>query len=201
MALVAGFATLQAYENRPCAAGFAAARWPTGAWTFRAQDRPTIVVFAHPRCPCTEATVEELDRLIARIGPAHAAVQIYFYCPEDAPDSFSETTLRRRAERIPGAQVGLDRGGRIAEGFGAATSGQVLVYEPGGRLQFRGGITGSRGHAGRNRGVDAVEEILLGIASSEIQQAPVFGCDLQGSLTASPSDPTPRSSTSAGSGS
>ena len=61
------------------------------------------------------------------------------------------------------------------------TSGQVLLYQPSGRLAFSGGITPARGHSGDNPGSDAV----LSLVRREARQADgvpvtcrVFGCPL-----------------------
>ena len=41
--------------------GEAPARWPTDATIALATDRPTVVLFAHPRCPCTSGRGHEGD--------------------------------------------------------------------------------------------------------------------------------------------
>lgn len=184
-ALVAGFSALHAYENRPGEPGTAAPAWPSAASLEPSADKPTVLVFAHPQCPCTAATMEELDRLVARVGAEAGLVHVLFYCPDDEPASFADTSLRHHAERIPGVQIQLDRGGRLAKLFGAKTSGQVLVYEPTGSLRFRGGITGSRGHVGSNRGSKSAEVLLgtdPGDASAAVIRCPVFGCPLTETL-------------------
>ncbi len=68
--------------------------------------------------------------------------------------------------------------GREALRFGAATSGQTLLYDASGRLLFSGGITPARGHAGDNDGSDALLELLSG-GSGRHHQTPVFGCSLR----------------------
>src|SRR5262245_47226030 len=37
--------------------------WPAGAQIRLAGDRPTILFFMHPKCPCTRASLAELERL------------------------------------------------------------------------------------------------------------------------------------------
>ena len=41
------------YENRSGAVGQAPAAWPTGSLHRPAPGRPTLLLFAHPHCPCT----------------------------------------------------------------------------------------------------------------------------------------------------
>src|SRR4029077_8916448 len=51
------------------------AKWPANSKIPRAAGFPTIVLMAHPRCPCTRATIEELALLMTRVhGQASAAV-------------------------------------------------------------------------------------------------------------------------------
>jgi hypothetical protein len=59
-------------------------------------------------------------------------------------------------------RVVADTDGADARRFGAIASGQTMLYGSDGRLQFTGGITGSRGHEGDNAGVDAIEAALQG---------------------------------------
>lgn len=61
--------------------------------------------------------------------------------------------------------------------FGAKTSGDVVVYDAGGRLQFHGGITATRGHVGPNRGHELVADLIHGRVAGSFA-TPVFGCAL-----------------------
>ncbi len=53
-----------------------------------------------------------------------------------------------------------DADGREARHFGAATSGQTLLYDERGTLVFSGGITGARAHAGDNVGRQSLVALL-----------------------------------------
>jgi len=74
-------------------------------------------------------------------------------------------------------QVMRDDDGVEAARFGAATSGQVILYDRDGGLLFTGGITASRGHAGDNDGRNAIVS-LLGRGRETRHSSPVFGCSL-----------------------
>jgi hypothetical protein len=74
-----------------------------------------------------------------------------------------------------------DLEGRESRRFGAATSGQTLLYAADGRLLFNGGITESRGHSGDNAGRSAILSLVLGLTSAPTGQplsTPVYGCPL-----------------------
>jgi hypothetical protein len=54
----------------------------------------------------------------------------------------------------------------------------VLLYDRAGQLQFTGGITGSRGHAGDNTGRDSVIRLLTGGGAAR-RHAFVYGCPIR----------------------
>jgi hypothetical protein len=172
----AGTAMLWEYGSRPGAAAEPPGRWPDESAIGRARDRPTLLVFAHPQCPCTRASLEEIDRLLAS-APDRPEVRVLFTKPLDTPPAWDATDLWRRAAAIPGVTVARDDDGREARRFGVATSGQVLLYDAGGRLRFAGGVTPSRGHAGDSAGRSALLELLAGAPSVDATTA-VFGCAL-----------------------
>jgi hypothetical protein len=179
LALVAaGFGILLDYQNASGSMGSTPGGWPPGAGVVLDQKRDTLIMFAHPQCPCTRASVEELNHLLA-LGHDRVAVQVWFFKPAGFPLDWTQSGLWRSAAAIPGVTVHEDSDGRQARSFGAATSGYVVLYDPHGQLLFKGGITGSRGHAGDNAGESAVVSILAGQAPS-LRQTPVYGCSLLG---------------------
>ena len=135
-----------------------------------------MIFFAHPRCPCTRASVGELTWIMTRL-PIKIRPHIVFFKPSNLSDDWVRTDIWRSAGALPGAIVHDDRDGFEARQFNVETSGHVLLYDPDGRLIFSGGITGSRGHLGINAGRKAVLSLLTG-RSTEKKETPVFGCSL-----------------------
>jgi hypothetical protein len=178
--VVTGFAILWRYKSTPGADALPPDRWPAGSELERAADRATVVLFAHPHCVCTRASIAELARLLPRI-PERPRAYVVFLLPDGAGEDWSDTDLWHSAARIPGVSVVADRGGRERERFRVATSGATLVYDRGGRLLFHGGITQARGHEGESFGQ---RRILSLLASGEADRAssPVFGCPLDDRL-------------------
>jgi hypothetical protein len=164
------------YENASGSSNTAPTRWISGTSIPLDPTRDTLIMFAHPRCPCTRASVEELNRLLAQSNGGIAA-HVLFFRPPNYPADWSHTELRRTVESIPGVTVQDDVNDALARKFGAETSGYVLLYNPQGQLLFRGGITGSRGHAGDNVGERAIISLALG-KGTVITQTPVYGCSL-----------------------
>jgi hypothetical protein len=176
MAVASGMTMLWAYSEAPGAAAAPPAVWPRDSRIRPSAERATLIMLAHSHCPCTRASIEELDRLMAQAGD-RLAVDVLFVMPPDAGRGWEATDLRRSAAAIPGVTVLDDVDGIEARRFGALTSGQVLVYDAAGRLRFSGGITAGRGHAGDNAGRSAIVALLDG-ASSAAVETPVFGCSL-----------------------
>ena len=164
------------YENRPGSAAAAPPFWPAESQLQRAPDRPTLVMLAHPRCPCTRASLGELALLMAH-SQGLVKASVLFYKPAGEPDEWAKTDLWQSAAAIPGVTVLPDDDGRAARWFNSTTSGQVVLYDAKGRLLFSGGITGSRGHSGDNDGRSAVVALLTRGAAERSRHS-VFGCAL-----------------------
>jgi len=135
--------------------------WPATSRIERDPARATLVLIAHPHCPCTRATMAELEHVMARAANRLRCV-VVFSIPPGRPEAWGHSELWRTAARIPGVERLADRDGVEARRFGTITSGQALLYDREGRLVFSGGITPGRGHAGDNAGRDAIVAFALG---------------------------------------
>lgn len=175
--VLAGSAWLWRHSLTPGAeAGAAPEVWPAGLE--RNTAKPTLVMFAHPKCPCTRASVGELAVLMARCqGKVDA--RVVFYQPKEMPADWVRSDTWQSAAAIPGVTVQADEDGRMAEKFHAGTSGQVVLYGTDGRLLFSGGITEARGHSGDNDGRSALVELIEDGKAKHAVRTPVFGCSLQ----------------------
>jgi hypothetical protein len=171
-----GMVFIWSYSHKPGVAAASPRRWPSDTTVPHAAGHYTMVMLAHPKCPCTQASVEELSRLMTHTQ-GRIDVYVLFAKPEGFSESWSRTDLWNSAAVIPGVTVILDRDAAEARRFGAATSGQVLLYDQAGSLVFQGGITESRGHAGDNAGRAAIET-LVNHGVPDRDRTPVFGCPL-----------------------
>jgi hypothetical protein len=177
-AVTAGFVSLFDYSVGPGAAVAPPARWPAEAPVVLDPARPTLLLFAHPQCPCTRATITELDRLMAH-GRDRLVARVLFYDDPRLASRWERSKLAEHAARIPGVQPQADPLGATARLFGAETSGSAVLYAPDGRLLFHGGITASRGHEGDNAGAAAIVD-LVGGEVAEVRTTAVYGCALVG---------------------
>ncbi len=173
------------YGSEPGEAGAAPEIWPSALSTgiVPTPGKPTVVLFAHPLCPCTRATLVELESLTNRLYGLFD-LHVLFYEPADVsamPAVWAASDLKHMASKLPGTRLHKDTNGELAKYFGAYTSGQVLLYGTDNRLRFAGGITPSRGHAGENPGRATLISSIM--TDSEVDPLapvlnPVFGCRL-----------------------
>lgn len=175
--VVAGFLALMREAYTPVRTEELAFTFPASAGFALDPARPTLLIFAHPQCPCTKASFRELDELRAQAND-RLAVKIIFTVPPSEPIEWVKGDLYTAATRMKDIQILLDRGGILARSFHIVGSGHVLVYTPNGRLHFSGGITPSRGHDGDTPGGAAIVRMARGQFGSTIIQQPVYGCTL-----------------------
>lgn len=176
-ALAAGTGWMSWYTRLPGQVSGAPTRWPRESTVARDPARFTLLLFLHPQCPCSRATLAELERFLARAGNG-CAVRVLFVEPPEAPAAWEKGPLWDQARAISGLAVRADRNAAEAERFHAATSGWTLLYGPQGDLLFQGGITPSRGHEGDNAGSDTLDRLVAGGSPASEASVPVFGCAL-----------------------
>ncbi len=175
--VVLGLAALARYSYTPGDSGIPGARFPTGSPITSTSGRATLVLLAHPQCPCSRASIEELSKLMAH-ATGRLDAHVLFLRPDGFAAGWEHTDLWDSAARIPGVRAWADPDGVEIRRFGAVTSGQVLVYNPAGALIFSGGITAARGHAGDNLGPDTILTLLRG-GKGDRNRTAVFGCSLR----------------------
>ncbi len=174
----AGMLLLTAYKGTPGKLLPSPVRWPEESTIPRDPAQPTLVVFVHPRCPCSRATIGELDELMT-YAQGKVKAHVVFIQPAGTPDEWVETDRWSAAAQIPGVDVRRDRGGVESARFHAHTSGEALLYSASGELQYEGGMTIARGHAGDNPGCRSILALLNGEVAPVIK-APVYGCSMFG---------------------
>jgi len=175
--------------------------WPAASRLARDGTSPTLVMFAYPYCDCTQASLAVLRDLMPRLeGKVHS--YILFAQSEGEPVG-SRSENRILAESIPGATIEDDEAAREADRFGATTSGQVMLFDTGGRLLFTGGIAPLPHYTGETPMlrslIAAIDSTSGGGPMGARVQMPnaVFGCALHGNGNAV--RPNPQANTRTGS--
>lgn len=179
-----GLIALFRYEKAPGPPEVSPQTWPRESRLSRDPLLPTLVLFAHPRCPCTRATVGELALLLARVS-GKVTCTVVFMKPPLVAEDWMETDLWRSAKAIPGVTVVRDESGVEANRFGAKTSGYALLYARDEKLLFQGGITDGRGHAGESAGRGAIIASIEGKLPA-LNRTQTFGCPLFAKSAAQP---------------
>jgi len=173
--IAAGCLVMQAYANRPGEAGPSPVRWPEESRIPRDARRPTLLLFLHPFCPCSWASVDELAEVVARCRDQVLVRAVVLQADARENKGLDRTVLA--LANVAGVKIWEDDGGLEARRFGVLTSGHVLLYDRQGRLLYSGGITPARGHRGDNFGRSTLLARLLG-ERGDRGTIPVFGCPL-----------------------
>lgn len=176
LAVTFGVYLLVKHAGEPSKLAMAPPIWPQKSTLVLGKTQPTVILFAHPKCPCTRATLGELAKFTTQTQNK-ANVYVLFTKPKNSPEDWQQTDILETAKGISGVEVLLDPGGEEANLFQAFTSGQTLVYDPQGKLLFNGGITSARGHSGDNIGLSTITNIINKNTIS-VEKTPVFGCTL-----------------------
>ena len=158
--------------------------WPAGSGLVRDPVSPTLIMFAHPRCECTKGSLIQLRDLMPRLE-GRVRPYILFAKSVGGPEA-SPTENQTLAASIPGVTILPDDAAQEADRFGVTTSGQIVLYDAGGRLLFSGGIAPLHDYQGEP---PMVRGLLAAVASANGDSAPaaqvqmpnaVFGCALHG---------------------
>jgi hypothetical protein len=180
--VVLGMERLWAYKSTPGTNAVAPAKWPGSKLIAPEKGRSTLVMFVHPLCSCTRASLAELGDVLSH-SEGRVSTWVIVLHPEGASGDWEKSGTLNAARHLRDVRIVTDTDGVEADRFGAATSGQVVLYDAQGRLQFSGGITGARGHVGENTGEARVISIV-NTGTADKHEHEVFGCGLH--------DPNPR---------
>lgn len=175
VAITSGVVLLADYSSVPGRKGVSPrAEWPSESQLELSTENPTVLVFLHPRCPCSRATLRQLARLSADCKGMFE-LQPVFYCPLAEGDGWAHTDLWTTATTLTTRTPFVDRGGTETARFGARTSGYCLLFSSLGKQRFSGGVTAGRGHEGSNLGYEALTNLLKNHDAPAVE-LPVYGC-------------------------
>lgn len=143
-------------------------------------DKDTLVMFVHPQCPCTKASLKQLAPLSLK---QDLSIKLVHYKPSIMPDGWKEEWQLDDWTKQKTVQVIEDKDGLEAKRFDAKTSGQTFLFAPSGTLLFHGGITVARGVTGESEGFNSLTQALVRDKKAEalnpnFKKSLVFGCNL-----------------------
>jgi len=124
IAVAIGLYALMAYELAPGKTGNSPDLWPQNRYIAAHPDKPTLVMFVHPHCPCTRASIGELSIVMAK---CHRRVETYVLAvqPQGVEDDWVQTDLLDQAKQVPGVNVLTDVDGILAGHTTVRTMGVV----------------------------------------------------------------------------
>jgi len=166
---------LEAYAARPGETLPLPDRWPAGSSIPRDGRRPTLLIFLHPQCPCSLASLGELAEILDRCGGRVSTQAVVLDSPR--LEAAGRSAIDQALAELPEISVHRDSGGSEARRFHVTTSGHLMLYDIDRRLVFSGGITAARGHRGDNYGRAALLGSIRGDGRDR-RQTFVFGCPL-----------------------
>jgi hypothetical protein len=180
-----GLTKIESYSSTPGMTATTPAQWPGSALVAPQAGRSTLVMFMHPQCSCTRASLEELKAILDKTGGAVSAWVVVLK-PHGMGGEWAQSDTWETARDMRGVTVVIDENGTEADRFGALTSGHTVLYSPAGKLLFSGGITMARGHVGENSGERRVVSFVSN-GKADADGHEVYGCGLH--------DPNPRTGT------
>lgn len=178
LGLVASLASVVRYKTSPGAEGPTPARWPEASTLPHSPGRNTLVLFLHPECPSSRASLAEFNWLMndALVRETTDGVVVFAELIQP-PDPHAPFSSWARAAEVPNTVRRLDVDGAEAARFGALTGGHAALYDGDGALRYSGGLTNSRGHQGDNVGRRSVLAVVTG-SGRAAPHRPVYGCAL-----------------------
>lgn len=175
---LAGLYWLNGFSGKAGAVGTVPPLWPTASTLTFTTEKATLIMFLHPRCSCSKASLGEFEKIITKSKALTNNLLVFINPPKTDRLWYSrQDGLWNQAKRIPNTRMVVDHDGQEAKRFGAETSGQVVLYNPDGALAFAGGITASRAHEGDNQGEDALLAAILSKIPAG-KSSHVYGCGL-----------------------
>ena len=178
--LAGSFAVVHAYMARPGpVATVVAARWPAQTELGQPGGVAQLLVFLHPRCPCTDATLTNLSTVVRAESKSGAPAEITVVISGPAASGGCPPQLQRTLDAMGHVKVRIDADGRMARDFGAATSGHVVWSDGQGRVGFSGGITPGRGHVGPCESLALLAAAMKSHGSDKpVEATAVYGCSI-----------------------
>lgn len=174
--IVAGLGAMLRFEMTPGNTLTGPLNWPVESALKLDADRPTLLVFLHPFCPCSRATLSEIQALSEQCD-SRFTLRIVMVTAETLDTRSESESLWHSATGIPNADVVWDEACTEAKRFRATTSGETFLYGVDGGLKFQGGVTVSRGHVGESPGRELLNSLIQN-GGAEASQTPVYGCPL-----------------------
>ena len=179
--IVLGNKVLLEYNNKDIESNDHPLTWPNKSSIPFSTEKNNLVIFIHPKCPCSKASLNELNRLLSQypdfFNSQAVFVKVDTNKEANSDDSLEQRSLWQKAKKISKLNTLVDGGGKEAKLFSVKSSGRVLIYNQDSKLIFAGGLTAARGMEGDNIGKKRIISYIKG-TNIEFFTTPSFGCSL-----------------------
>ena len=143
---------------------------------------PSIFLILHPRCPCSNVSLEAFSHILERVKGRVNATIVFVKPSADLNDEWVQSKLWKSAKEIKTAELLVDEKGAIAKTFDAQISGQVLLYDEHGQLRYSGGLNEARGQqpsgVAEERLVSMINKKIAAKDANVSKGLPALGCPL-----------------------
>jgi hypothetical protein len=83
LAILVGARLLLTYSNTAGTPAAPPADWPAQAPVEHAEGHTSLVIFIHPQCQCSRASIGELDRILVSVND-RVQTTVFFYVPANS---------------------------------------------------------------------------------------------------------------------
>jgi hypothetical protein len=135
-----------------------------------------IVMFAHPLCPCTRASLIKLGEVALQVKD-QSQIRVVFVTRGLNPEDVTTSKTLALARQLKHVTTELDESGTEECLYQATVSGEVFAFDAQGERIFHGGLTSGRGHLGVASSQEYLEQLITGKATEPLDAA-VYGCRL-----------------------
>src|SRR4051812_38506323 len=102
-----GFGVLSHYENTPGIKGAVISDWPATSRIPRLTNRATLIMFLHPQCPCSMASIEQFSTLLKTFR-GNVDAHVVFFKPRNSADDWAKSDLWNIARKLPNIHIHFD---------------------------------------------------------------------------------------------
>ncbi len=171
-----GLGFLYNYSLKPANMQQVLKNWPEESKIKFAKNQANLVLFLHPHCQCSEASLAELQKIQAQFHKKFKT-HLVFILPEGTEQDWIHTKLWKKSQNLANTELIIDKSLQEAKVFASTSSGQVYLFNKERELIFLGGITSARGHQGDSIGNSAIKAYFRS-GNMSVEKAPSFGCSL-----------------------
>jgi hypothetical protein len=164
------------YKSTPGKASLFVGRAPDSSSIKFDSKHYNFITFIHPKCSCSEATIENLTTMTRDFANKNISFHVVFYSSSELGSDLENSKYVKEVKELQNTRIYFDKKLTDFSLYDVETSGQSFLFDTEKNLIFKGGITESRGHLGETLSMRKIAGYLEGEKPNSITLAPTFGC-------------------------